>query len=133
MWRFWTGLTTVCWPVERAVALSVEFWYKCYWAPGRVENVFDGRLEVSVTVTKFGFCNAGKAVPQEACCANAAEAICVADCGVGVVVGSCNMVKAGAVALPGGAARLVPATIVVVQLVPVEGAGPGDIIIGRFC
>jgi hypothetical protein len=120
------GLAAVDGPVERAVAL----WVACRdvgdGAPGGLNDVGNCLVEVGAAVAKLRGSDASQAVAQEAGGAQAAEAVGVADGGMCVLVLACNVCEARAVALPGGAARLVPAVVVVVLLQPVQGTGPCD-------
>ncbi len=122
----WAGPAAVVGPVEHERALWVAFRDVGDGATGWLEGVVNCFVEVLGAVAVLGGGDAGVAVAEEARCAEAAEAVGVADVGVCVAVGAGDVCEARGVALRGGAARLVAAVVVVVALEPVQGAGPGD-------
>jgi hypothetical protein len=127
------GLAAVGGPVEHAGTLCVVRRDVGDGAPGGLEEVGDGAVEEGCAVAVLRGGDAGEAVAEEAGGAEAAEAVGVADGGVGVLVGAGDVREAGGVALPGGAACLVAAVVVVVLLEPVQGASPGDARGGVLC
>jgi len=116
-------------PVEHALALWLGSWDVGDGPPvvGAVlllaKQAAQRVVEVAVAVVGGG--DAREHVAEEARGAEAADAVCVAHGGVGVVVLAGDVLEAGAVALRGGTARLVSAVVVVVLLQPVQRASPG--------
>jgi hypothetical protein len=114
----WRRPAVVVGPVERAVALVFVLRDVGNGEPFGLEDVADGLLEVFYGVSSLGGGDAGIAQRQ--------RRFCMAHGGVDVLVHAGDVAKAGDVSLPGGAARLVEAVVVVILLETVEGASPWD-------